>query len=104
MNAPGIKPRLMSSKEPTLIKPPTTLKQTQKKGIDFERWWKKGKENDKKYQTVKRALKEKAMRFPAASKLKISISECSINKDGKMNFRERKWVPRLEPLKTEIIH
>ena len=104
MNAPGIEPRLMSPKEPTLTKPPTTPKRTQKKGTDLERWWKEGKENDEEYRTVKRALEEGATRFPAASKLKISISECSIDKDGEVNFRERKWVPRLEPLRTEIIH
>ena len=37
INAPGIKSRLISPKKPTLIKPPTTPKQTQKKNINLKR-------------------------------------------------------------------
>ena len=53
---------------------------------------------------MKRILEKKTTRFPATSKLKISILECLIDKDSKINFRKKKWVPRLESLKTEIIH
>ena len=44
------------------------------------------------------------MWFPAISKLKILISEYSINKDSEMNFRERKWIFWLKFLKIGIIH
>ena len=49
INAPGIEPRLISPKKPTLIKFLITLKQTQKKGTDLKKWWKEGKKNNKKY-------------------------------------------------------
>ena len=92
MNASGIESRLISFKELIFIKPSTTPKQTQKKSIDLERWWKKEKENNEKYQIMKRVLEKETMRFPAALKLKILILECSINKDDKINFKKRKWV------------
>ena len=39
---------------------------------------------------VKRILKEGITQFLVILKLKILILECSINKDNKMNFKERK--------------
>ena len=44
------------------------------------------------------------MWFLAVLKLKISILECLIDKDSKINFKKKKWVPQLKFLKIEIIY
>lgn len=49
------------------------------------------------------AVRENAPRFPRELRLKVSISECSLDDEGKLCFRGRKWVPGSEPLRTGLI-
>ena len=53
---------------------------------------------------AEKALKEGVRRFPLILKLKLLLVECSIDEDNKIRFRNRKWVLRLESLRTGIIH
>ena len=41
--------------------------------------------------------------FAAEDRVKVSISECSLNGNGGLCFRDQRWVPNLEPLRTRIM-
>ena len=58
---------------------------------------------DEKLAAATQAVEQGATRFPVALRLKVSISECSIDDAGSLCFRGRKWVPDSERLRTGII-
>ena len=64
----------------------------------------KKKETDKEYIMTEKALKEKIRYFLLTLKLKLLLAECSINKNDKIRFRNRKWILKLELLRIEIIY
>ena len=68
----------------------------------LEELWAVAVENDGTYQEAKRAVEQKERRFPLSLGLKCSIAECTIN-NGALMYRGRKWVPRDEPMRTQII-
>ena len=43
-------------------------------------------------------------KFLTALDLKLSIAECRLDESGNLLYRDRKWVPESEPLRTGIIH
>ena len=43
-------------------------------------------------------------KFLTALDLRLSISECEIDDSGNLLYRNRRWVPESEPLRTGIIH
>ncbi|KAF7572877.1 hypothetical protein PtrM4_077820 [Pyrenophora tritici-repentis] len=69
---------------------------------DIENLWIQSVEKDPVYQEVREAVESQQRRFPAALQIKCSIAECKI-KDQILYFRNRKWVPNYEPLRTSII-
>ena len=53
--------------------------------------------------TIKTCLEEGRRRFPPALGLRVSTNECSIDDDGHVLFRERKWVPDNDRLRTKLV-
>ena len=53
---------------------------------------------------TKKTLKEKARCFLLILKFKLLLMECSINKNNKIKFKDRKWILKLELLKIRIIY
>ena len=70
----------------------------------LEALWKEGRDKDEKYQIAWKAVKEGARRFPISLDLKLSIAECKLDENGNLLYRNRKWVPDHEPLRTGLIH
>ena len=64
----------------------------------------KEKEIDKKYIIIKKTLKKKTRHFLLILKFKLLLMECSIDKNNKIRFKNRKWILKLELLKTKIIY
>jgi hypothetical protein len=54
------------------------------------------------YDDLLEAVKSGACKFPAYLRIKVSISECSLE-GGELMFRGRKWVPDCESLCTKLI-
>jgi transposase InsO family protein len=66
--------------------------------------WVEARNHDTTYQEVVEILeKGEARSLPSRLKLQISLSECNINHQGYINYRNRTWVPEHEPLRTRLI-
>ena len=65
--------------------------------------WDQAWHADPDYQEAVHCLQQGARRFPPHLGLKVSMSECQVNANGIMTFRNRQWVPDHEPLRTELI-
>lgn len=65
--------------------------------------WERAKQEDPAFDVLHAAVREKAPRFPTHAGIKVSISECSLDADGALLFRGRKWVPEYEPLRTRLM-
>jgi hypothetical protein len=65
--------------------------------------WEHAYDQDHDYQKAIRAIREDARKFPPELQLKVSVSECSIDSQGYLRFRGRRWVPEFEPLRTKLI-
>ena len=51
-----------------------------------------------------KAVQDGERRFPTAIDLKLSIAECHLDNQGNLRYRNRRWVPDSEPLRTGLIH
>ena len=69
----------------------------------MERAWNAAAEQDETYQLAVEALKLGARKFPPQLGLKVSLAECSINPQGRLLYRGRKWVPHSDELRGRII-
>ncbi|OQD77422.1 hypothetical protein PENANT_c103G01711 [Penicillium antarcticum] len=65
--------------------------------------WETSRKTDKVYQTISQALKDGERRIAAESQVKISLSECQLNEQELLCFRNRIWIPENEPLRTGVI-
>ena len=65
--------------------------------------WQEAKLQDAHLAEVTESVRRGDRRFPPALRVGASMSECSIDDDGDVCFRDRKWVPDNEPLRTKII-
>jgi transposase InsO family protein/predicted aspartyl protease len=70
----------------------------------LEQLWEEAKEGDQTYQLAWKAVENGERKFPTALDLKLSIAECRLDESGNLLYRDRKWVPESEPLRTGIIH
>lgn len=52
---------------------------------------------------AKEAVLGQERRFPPSIGVKCSIAECSVNNQGELLYRDRRWVPNSEELRTRII-
>jgi hypothetical protein len=69
---------------------------------DIEVLWNHAVETDQLYQGARQAVAGQQRKFPVAFQLKCSIAECKVE-DQVLYYRDRKWVPDHEPLRTSII-
>ena len=65
--------------------------------------WAQAQQQDQTYEEAVAAIRRDARIFPTALGLKVSIAECSLNEEGRLLFRGRRWVPDSEPLRTALI-
>jgi hypothetical protein len=65
--------------------------------------WDEAEVADALYKGLVRAVREQKRTFPSTLGVKVSIGECSLDDDGKLLFRGRRWVPESEPLRTGLI-
>jgi hypothetical protein len=65
--------------------------------------WVQAMEHDTQYQDARQAVLNGARRFPSDLHLKVSIAECHIDTNSCLMYRDRKWVPNSEPLRTRLI-
>lgn len=70
---------------------------------ELERLWLEALKDDRQYRDAKQAVVDQERRFPPSIGVKCSISECSINDQGELSYRGRRWVPSSESLRTQII-
>lgn len=86
--------------EEGLVSGPT---QDTRKQNNLEKLWEEACHQDNVYQEAWKAVKDGARRFPTALDLKLSIAECRLDTQGNLVYRDRKWVPDSEPLRTGLI-
>lgn len=79
-------------------KPATTINEK----TSIEKLWAMAKDQDNVLKELKDALRNKARTFPSRLGVKASITECEL-RDDELYFRNRKWVPDFEPLRTKIL-
>jgi hypothetical protein len=70
----------------------------------LEELWKQAIEEDTVYLTALQCVKGGERRFPTYLELKASIAECYADGNSVLHFRNRKWVPNSEPLRTRLIY
>jgi transposase InsO family protein len=70
---------------------------------ELEKLWLEALKNDRQYKDATQAVLDQERRFPPSLGVKCSIAECSINDQGELLYRGRKWVPSSENLRTRII-
>jgi hypothetical protein len=68
-----------------------------------ETLWTQGKDQDITYRGIIDSITQQRRTFPMDLGLKVSIGECSLSANNEPLFRERRWVPNWEPLRTKII-
>ena len=70
---------------------------------DLQDLWQQAIADDMEYQSILNAVRSEDRKLPMSVK-HVQISECSVrNDDNLLRFRNRIWVPALEPLRTRII-
>jgi hypothetical protein len=65
--------------------------------------WATAADQDDQYQEARQAVLNGARRFPPDLQLKVSIAECSVDDSRYLLYRDRRWVPSYEPLRTGLI-
>jgi hypothetical protein len=64
--------------------------------------WEEGIKEDATYQGAVQAIRQDCRKFPPSLGIKASLGECQLI-DGALYFRERKWVPNSDPLRTALV-
>ncbi|KAG9184899.1 hypothetical protein G6011_06845, partial [Alternaria panax] len=93
-----------SVERPTVFSYPVSAPPTPPAQHRLEQLWEEAREKDQVYQSAWKAVRDGERKFPTALDLKLSISECRLDDSGNLLYRDRKWVPDSEPLRTGIIH
>jgi hypothetical protein len=65
--------------------------------------WDKAMEADQQLARLMETVQLNKPQFSAKDRVKVSISECSINAKGELYFQDQRWVPNLEPLQMRIM-
>lgn len=108
VSAKTLRGRTMKStaqEQPPPIEPPREAEDTTEteSPTEEEMLWIQGKEQDPSYGEITSSIVQQRRTFPSELNLKVSIGECSLSTDNEPLFRERRWVPNWEPLRTRII-
>jgi len=102
----AVRTKVLSTKKISLarlVKSATTTSRLIGRDEDLQASWDKAELEDEAYQEMVTALRTKKRKFPTHLGVKVSIAECSLSPEGKMEFRGRRWVPDDEPLRTKLI-
>ena len=70
---------------------------------DLQALWTTAIKEDKSFKRIRKTVIERARKFPRELKLQVSISECDIDNLGRLQYRERIWIPAYEPLCTKLV-
>lgn len=72
---------------------------------DMQELWHKSRQEDQLYQELTTLVANKERNLPTQLQQQktVSIAECTLDKRGLLQFRERTWIPDCEPLRTQII-
>ncbi len=54
-------------------------------------------------QVMAKAIQDGERKFPSSLGIHILMSECSVDKQGQLHFRGRRWIPEDETLCTRIV-
>jgi hypothetical protein len=65
--------------------------------------WEEGLQKNNRYWLIRQLVKEGARQLPSKWGLPISISECSIDDQKRLRWRDRIWIPNHELLRTTLI-
>jgi Integrase zinc binding domain len=68
----------------------------------LEQQWEAAEAADKVFEELKQAVRNNLRRFPTRLKVNTSITECDLDEEARLRFRDRRWVPENEPL-TRLI-
>jgi len=90
-----------TAQEPTTTEPSAATTET---NTALQDMWNQAISNDQIYTDARQAVINGERRFPVHLELKASIAECRIDEDLFLLYRNRKWVPASEPLRTMLIH
>ncbi len=71
--------------------------------VDLRNLWDTAREADASYGKMVKSVEEGKRVFPTELQVKVSISECEVDAQGRLLFRGRRWVPESEPLRTGLI-
>lgn len=70
---------------------------------DLQTLWNQAIKKDPDYRTIVADLRTKQQSFSPSLKGVVSISECKLDPEGRVRFRDRIWIPAYEPLRTALI-
>ncbi|KAL2890638.1 Retrotransposable element Tf2 155 kDa protein type 1 [Ceratocystis lukuohia] len=67
--------------------------------------WTEAHAKDETYTEIHRALTEKLSQWPETirPKLRVNVSDCSLDENSMIRFKNKPWVPEYEPLRTAIL-
>ena len=65
--------------------------------------WVQAAQDDTIYQEVLAAVREGRRSLSSTRKIAISLSDCTIDQEERLQWRGRVWVPDFEPLRTGVI-
>ena len=65
--------------------------------------WEEGLQKNHRYWAIRQLVMKGARQLPPKWGLPISISECSIDDQKRLRWRDRIWIPNYEPLRTAVI-
>lgn len=69
----------------------------------LDQLWEDAVKGDEQYKAIRQAVIEAERRLPPSLGLKVSINECAVDQEGRLLYRDRRWVPQSEPLRTGLI-
>ena len=97
--------RVQQTTEDTPQEPTTTesAEETPETNTALQDLWNQAITNDHNYTDARQAVLNGERRFPAHLDLKASIAECRVDEDMLLLYRNRKWVPASEPLRTMLM-
>jgi hypothetical protein len=83
---------------------PTSLPQPPSLDDLIAQHWDQAVEQDETYQAVRQAVELGARSLNAVTKkLAVSLGDCTVTGNNKLQWRNRTWVPENEPIRTGII-
>jgi hypothetical protein len=70
---------------------------------ELQELWRSSEGSDSVYRLLKKAVRDGDRLFPKDLEIKVSINECKLSPEGHLLFRDRRWVPDSEELRTKLI-